>query len=240
MMYNFRVTYFLLSIFLVLTPVVHAETVYVIDELKIGLHKDSTIDSPIIKLIPSGTALSVIERDNDLVKVEEAGGTHGWINSKYVISEKTGKSHITELEKNNASLQAEIENLKANPTVIANDSTDTTKDLERQLNSERLKVGGLQAELADIKASIANLDDSGELLNNIEDLKQENRQLISQLESSGIEVDTDSEALNEESFSINNWKQMTTTFLIIFILGMVGGAFALDFSNRRRHGGFRV
>ena len=98
-MHNFRVKYALLGILCLLTTIVHAETVYVIDELNIGLHEDRTIDSPIIKLVPSGTSLSVIERENDLIHVQEAGGTKGWINSKYVVVEKPGKSRITELKK---------------------------------------------------------------------------------------------------------------------------------------------
>ncbi len=239
-MHNFRVKHALLGIFCLLTAIAHAETVYVIDELKIGLHEDRTIDSPIIKLVPSGTSLSVIERDNDLIHVQEAGGAKGWINSKYIVVEKPGKSRITELEKDNEALKQEIAQLKTTTTTTPANETEAQKELEQQLNSERLKAGDLQAQLADLKANVADIDDSGKLLADIETLKQENRQLISQLESSGIEVEANSESLGEGSFSINSMKQMIVTLLIIFAIGIAIGIFIMDFHNRRRHGGFRV
>jgi SH3 domain protein len=239
-MHNFRVKHALFGIFCLLTTIAHAETVYVIDELKIGLHEDRTIDSPIIKIVPSGTSLSVIERDNDLIHVQEAGGSKGWINSKYVVEEKPGKSRITELEKNNEALKQEIAQLKTTTTAAPANGTEAQKELEQQLNSERLKAGDLQAQLAALKANVADIDDSGKLLADIETLKQQNRQLISQLESSGIEVEADSESLSEGSFSISNIKQMIVTLLIVFAIGIAGGIFILDFHNRRRHGGFRV
>ena len=40
---------------------IHAEVTYVTDEVKIGLHKEPSNESPIIKLVPSGTKLNVIE-----------------------------------------------------------------------------------------------------------------------------------------------------------------------------------
>lgn len=239
-MHNFRVKRTLFGIFFLLSTIANAETVYVIDELKIGLHEERTIDSPIIKLVPSGTALSVIERDNDLVLVQETDGARGWINSKYVVLEKPGKSRITELEKNNTALKQEIEQLKNKSTTTPVNGSEAQKELEQQLNSERLKVGDLQAQLAALKANVADIDNSGKLLGDIEILKQENRQLISQLESSGIEVETNSEPMDDDSFSINNLKQMIVILLIAFVTGVGGGVFILDFYNRRRHGGFRV
>ncbi|GJM04970.1 MAG: hypothetical protein DHS20C09_09610 [marine bacterium B5-7] len=240
-MHNFRVKHALFGILCLLATITHAETVYVIDELKIGLHEDRTIDSPIIKLVPSGTSLSIIERDNDLIHVQETGGTKGWINSKYVIAERPGKSRITELEKNNEALKQEITQLKTKTTTTPDSGSEAQKDLEQQLNSERLKAGDLQAQLAALKANVADIDDSGKLLVDIETLKQENRQLISQLESSGIEVEANSESLSSNnSFSLNSLKQMIVTLLIVLAIGIAAGMFILDFHNRRRHGGFRV
>lgn len=239
-MHNFRVKHALFGIFCLLTTIAYAETVYVIDELNIGLHEDRTIDSPIIKLVPSGTSLSVIERDNDLIYVQEGGGTKGWINNKYVVMEKPGKSRITQLEKSNEALKQEIAQLKATTTAAPTNGTDAQKELEQQLNSERLKAGDLEAQLAALKTNVADIDDSGKLLADIESLKQENRQLITQLESSGIEVEANSGSLSEDSFSISSMKQMIVTLLIVFAIGLAGGIFILDFHNRRRHGGFRV
>ena len=240
-MRNIRINYILVSMLCLLTTIVHAETIYVIDELKIGLHENQSIDSPIMKLVPSGTPLSVIERDNDLVHVQEPEGIRGWINSKYVINEIPGKSLINELENKNKVLQKENDLLKSNKTTtVAYNKSDALKELEQQLKSERLKVGELQAQLTDLKTNIADIDNYDQYLDDIKALKQENQLLISQLEASGIEVQVESNSMSDSTFVINNWKNMSIAFLIIFVIGMAVGAFFLDFQNRRRHGGFRV
>ena len=81
-----------------LTPIkINAEVTYVTDEVKIGLHKEPSNESPIIKLVPSGTKLNVIERENDLIHVEEPEGVRGWVNSQNVLNNKPGKTKVIEL-----------------------------------------------------------------------------------------------------------------------------------------------
>ena len=239
-MQNFRVQKILFGIISLVASMVNAETVYVIDELKIGLHNDRTIDSPIIKLVSSGTSLFVIERDDDLIHVQEAGGTKGWINNKYVVIKKPGKTLIKELEENNKALKQVIAQLKTKKMTTSTIDTDIQKKLEQQLNSERLKAGDLQAQLAALKANVANIDDSEKFLADIETLQQKNQQLLSLLESSGIQVNSNIKSLNESFFSINKMKQMSFMLFIVFLIGLAGGVFILDFYNRRRHGGFRI
>jgi SH3 domain protein len=212
-----------------LASVTQAETAYVIDELKIGLHENATINSPILKLVTSGTELTIIERSDDLVRVEEPGGVRGWINKKYLVTNKPGKARVNELEK-------EIELLKSS-TIMTGDATDEQKNLVQQLNSERLKSGALQADLTDLKARIANIDNSDKFRADIEQLKQENEQLRSRLESSGFKVQTETDITN---VSLHGWKQYLIAFFITLVIGIVIGGIILDYLNRRRHGGFRV
>ncbi len=223
----------IISTFWLMAAATQAETVYVIDELKIGLHENPSINSPITKLVPSGTELSVIERSDDLVHVKEPEGTSGWINNKYLVVDKPGKAHVLELEKQIETLESAAAN-----TTQESEVPDSQKDLVQQLKSERLKSGELEASLADIKAKIANVDNSDQFLGDIEQLKQENEQLRSQLESSGIEVEA--EATISNALSLDGWQQYLTAFMIILIIGMAVGAFILDYIGRRRHGGFRI
>ena len=212
------------------SAIVLAETAYITDEVNIGLHKEPTNESPIIKLVPSGTELNIIERENDLIHVEEPEGVRGWVNTQNVVNNKPGKTKINELEITNKELQEKIETLEKKSEKLI-----SQEELEQKLNSERLKVGELQVELTDIKSRSGNTQTSDKLLADIEQLKSVNKQLIDQFESSGINrkngpgnIESQEEPL---SFFI---------FLIIFILGLAGGILILDYINRRRHGGFRV
>ena len=165
-----------------LTPIkINAEVTYVTDEVKIGLHKEPSNESPIIKLVPSGTKLNVIERENDLIHVEEPEGVRGWVNSQNVLNNKPGKTKIIELETINQELEKKIGSLTKESK-----KSISQEELEKKLNSERLKVGELQVELTNIKSKAGNIESNKKLLADIQQLKNANKQLIGQLESSGI------------------------------------------------------
>ena len=225
----------LVSVLIVFASLAHAETVYVIDELKIGLHESASINSPIIKLVTSGTELTVIDRLDDLVQVKDPEGTQGWINKKYLLETKPGKARINELEK-------EIELLKSGTLMTGESSPEDSaeqKELIQQLNSERLKSGELQAQLTDLRAKIANVDNSEQFIADIDQLKQENELLRLQLESSGIQPEAETESTIPD-VSLHGWKQYLIAISLILVIGMLIGAYVLDYFNRRRHGGFRV
>ena len=60
----------LVAYLLLLGPVgAAAETAYVGDRLLLGIHETKTLDSAIIKLLPSGTAVDLLERDGPLARV---------------------------------------------------------------------------------------------------------------------------------------------------------------------------
>ncbi len=220
----------LICIIWIPSAIVLAEIAYVTDEVNIGLHKEPTNESPIIKLVPSGTKLNIIERENDLIHVEEPEGVRGWVNTQNVLNNKPGKTKINELEITNKELHKKIETLKKESTKLI-----SQEELEQKLNSERLKVGELQVELTNIKSRAGNIQTSDKLLADIEQLKSVNKQLIDQFESAGINRENSPSSIEPQkeplSFSI---------FLIIFIFGIAGGIFILDYINRRKHGGFRV
>ena len=152
-MNNKNLFYVLVNTIWIVSMVVNAEVAYVTDEIKIGLHKEPSNESPIIKLVPSGTKLNIIERENDLIHVEEPEGMRGWVNSQNVLNSKPGRTKIIELETAKKELEGKIETLQNDSEkIISND------ELETKLNAERLKVGELQVELTNIKSKAGNID----------------------------------------------------------------------------------
>ena len=228
---NKNITFHLLICIIWLpSAIVLAEIAYVTDEVNIGLHKEPTNESPIIKLVPSGTELNIIEREKDLIHVEEPEGVRGWINTQNVLNNKPGKTKINELEITNKELHEKIETLEKKST-----KSISQEELEQKLNSERLKVGELQVELTNIKSRAGNTQTSDKLLADIEQLKSANKQLIDQFESASINHENSPSNIKPQKEPLSFF-----IFLIIFIFGIVGGILILDYINRRRHGGFRV
>jgi len=229
-MSNKNIFYILVITFCITSMEVHAEVVYVTDEIKIGLHQEPSNESPIIKLVPSGTKLNIIERENDLIYAEEPEGVRGWINSQNVLNSKPGRTKVIELETVNKKLEEKIKSLHNE-----SEKSISNNELEKKLNTERLKVGELQVELTNIKSKAGNIESNEKLLADIDRLKNANKQLINQLESSGIVSDDDGNQISSKNSSLS-----FMSFIIIFIIGVIGGILILDFINRRRHGGFRV
>ena len=229
-MSNRNLFYILAITICVTSMVVHAEVAYVTDKIKIGLHQEASNESPIIKLVPSGTKLNIIERENDLIYAEEPEGVRGWVNSQNILNSKPGRTKVIELETVNKELEKKILTLQnESGKLISN------VELEKKLNTERLKVGELQVELTNIKSKAGNIESNEKLLADINHLKNANKQLINQLESSGIVSDENGNQISSKNSSLK-----FISFMIIFIFGIIGGILILDFINRRRHGGFRV
>tara|TARA_B100001996_G_scaffold178028_1_gene135900 strand:+ start:62 stop:751 length:690 start_codon:yes stop_codon:yes gene_type:complete len=229
-MSNKNLFYILAITTCITSMVVHAEVAYVTDKIKIGLHQEASNESPIIKLVPSGTKLNIIERENDLIYAEEPEGVRGWVNSQNILNSKPGRTKVIELETVNKELEKKILTLQNE-----SEKSISNEELEKKLNTERLKVGELQVELTNIKSKAGNIESNDKLLADINHLKNANKQLINQLESSGIVSDENGNQISSKNSSLK-----FISFMIIFIFGVIGGILILDFINRRRHGGFRV
>ena len=68
-----------------------AETAYVTDSLRLGLHHaEDTSDSPFQNLV-SGAALEVLERTPSYAHVRTAEGQEGWVKSAYLVAQEAGR-----------------------------------------------------------------------------------------------------------------------------------------------------
>ena len=104
---------FLLVFLLVCTwPAQAAETAFVIDRLLVGVHEEKNLDSAIVKVLPTGTELEVLERDGELAYVAEPGGAKGWVDAAYLTDEQPAQLRIPELEREKAALEQRVKELE--------------------------------------------------------------------------------------------------------------------------------
>ncbi len=86
-----------------------AETAYVTDSLRLGLHHaEDTSDSPFQNLV-SGAALEVLERTSSYAHVRTAEGQEGWVKSAYLVAQKPAVARVAELEEELAALRQEAD-----------------------------------------------------------------------------------------------------------------------------------
>lgn len=90
-----------------------ADTVYVTDSLRLGLHAASdTSDRPFENLI-SGTALELLERNSSYARVRHPDGREGWVKAAFIVTEKPAAARVLELESEITGLQGAVASAKA-------------------------------------------------------------------------------------------------------------------------------
>lgn len=226
-----------------------AETAYVIDKLLVGVHQDRDLNSAIVKVLPTGTQLDVLQRDGELAEVRDGDGTVGWVDSAYLMEEAPAQLQVQTLSEENAELKRR---LAATPTseVTTPDTgrdkvTQENTELKGKLSAEKLKVGKLEAQLSALEAKVAErpLTPADTV---IADLEQKNQELARELEASiqtakRLESKLDGDTMPAipravEAVSRSLW--IAVLVAVLFAFG--AGIYTMDYLHRRRHGGFRI
>lgn len=229
------------------------ETNYVIDQLLVGVHEQKSLDSAIIKVLPTGTRLEVLERDGEIALIEDGEGVRGWVDASYLTAELPIALRITELERDKATLEARIKTLlTANDGDAAGGSTaqvdvltQENTELKAKLSTERLRAGKLQSEVASLRSSVQSTRTSPDA--RIVELERSRSELERQLGDAKDEIGELSarSSLKATSEMIplifrEYLLSIIIGFLIIVALSFGAGIYVVDLLNRRRHGGFRV
>jgi hypothetical protein len=97
----------LLSVFIACSG--RAETVYVTDELRLGLYQDEQTQGRPFKSLVSGDALEVLERARVSIRVRTADKEEGWVKTAYVVTEEPARRRVAVLSQANLQLAEERE-----------------------------------------------------------------------------------------------------------------------------------
>ena len=137
-----------------------AETVYVTDSLRLGLHKAAdTSDRPFENLV-SGTAVEVLERNSSYARVRLPDGREGWVKATFLVAEKPAAARVLELETEIGGFEKAAVDAKAAQTAA-----------EQEL-------AGLRTELKATTGSAESVQET------IQRLERENRAHVDRLEAS--------------------------------------------------------
>lgn len=154
----FRPFALLIAAALMACPAAWAETLYVTDILRLGLHRASdTSDSP-FRILASGDALEILERSTYYARVRTDDGTEGWVKASYLTDEKPAQARLAELTAARDRLQAEVAALTADLA--------RTDEALAQVGAERDRLAQ-RADTAEAEA-LALRDDNAALSGEVE------------------------------------------------------------------------
>lgn len=137
------------------TTLAQAETRYVTDQLEVTLRKGQSTRHEIVRMLPSGTPVEVLENDaeNGYSRVRAPTGAEGWVLTRYLMNTPSARERVENAEKRLAELQQEYQVLK--------EQSARTSQEKGGLAQERLQLEeqnrALAQQLAEIRHTAANV-----------------------------------------------------------------------------------
>jgi SH3 domain protein len=228
-----------------------AETVYVSDSFEIGLHESIELDSVIVAVIPTGTALTVVGRNGVYMEVTTPDGIKGWVDERYVTNNKPSVALLADRDEKLVQATRHLGDARAEVEVL------------RQRVSELERDAATAARSASATTPVALAPDEGaakleKAERQVETLSRENRVLkvqVADLQTTKAELEESAAAAASESDDVpanamwqgpisNEGRKWTPWQWLLFgsilLLAFAAGGYAVDWDSRRRHGGFRI
>jgi len=108
---NMRFT-ILLALWLAMPAEVLAETAYVTDNLRLGLHQAADTSDRAFRTLESGQTVEILSRDRNYAQVQLPDGVQGYLKAAYLVFEKPAKLIVTETAAENEKLAQELADTK--------------------------------------------------------------------------------------------------------------------------------
>ncbi len=166
-----------------------AEPAWVSDVFEVLIRTGPSTENAIQVMIESGSQVEVLERDDasGYARVRTSGGTEGWVESRYLMSEPSAREQLEKLSSQLTSVTTRGSTLNSQLEAVRGEYESAQDNIEGLQNDK----SRLEAELAEIKRVSANVltinqqnkELREQLVNadvRIESLEQENRDLSSQ------------------------------------------------------------
>lgn len=123
-----------------------AETAYVTDNLRLGLHQAPDTSDRAFRYLDSGQEMEILTRDRNYANVRLPDATEGWVKAAYLVDDKPAKLIVAEITAERDALTAELEETKQSFAAPA-----------ATIESLRNDALAFDAKFAEANASIAQL-----------------------------------------------------------------------------------
>lgn len=159
---------------------------WISDQFEVTLRTGKSTQQSIIKVLPSGTKVTVLDQDEEsgYTMVQTPNGTEGWLLTRYLMSSPTARLQLPQLQTRLSSSEERVKQLQAEIRGLEQGRSQLETQLGRSESSSR----GLQEQLDEIRelsTDTIRLDDQNkrlkqQLIDNerhIDELESENRRL---------------------------------------------------------------
>lgn len=151
------------AVLLLLPLVAAAETAYVTDNLRLGLHQAADTSDRAFRTLDSGQELEILSRDRNYAHVVLPDGVQGYVKAAYLVDDKPAKLIVAETQAEVDRLRAELEQLRrqfAGPAATISALEQEASDLQTELDANELRVSELSDENTDLRQQQSQFQNS--------------------------------------------------------------------------------
>ena len=124
-----------------------AETAYVTDNLRLGLHQSENTSDRAFRMLDSGQALEILYRDGNYANVQLPDGMQGFVKAAYLVSDKPARLIVAETIAERDALRDE---LNATKEALAEPAAAIAA-LESQRDELSTSLANAQSQVADLQ-----------------------------------------------------------------------------------------
>lgn len=139
-------------------PSAMAETLYVTDILRLGLHNNQDTSDKPFKVLVSGDVLEVLERTTFYVRVRTQDGEEGWVKTSYLVEEKPSQTRLVELTSERDNLSAELTTARARLSQQESDVTSLRAERDELKQNATAALGEVSTLRAEHQSLSQQLD----------------------------------------------------------------------------------
>jgi len=130
------------------------ETVYVTDNLRLGLYEAEDTSGRPTRMLESGQAMEILSRDRNYANVRLPDASEGWVKSAYLVDDKPAKLIVAELTAERDALQTELQEVNqafAEPAATIEALENDALSFEMELAASNARASALEEENASIR-----------------------------------------------------------------------------------------
>jgi SH3 domain protein len=131
-----------------------AETAYVTDNLRLGLHQAADTSDRAFRTLDSGQELEILSRDRNYAHVSLPDGVQGYVKAAYLVDDKPAKLIVAETQAQANRLARELEEARqefAAPAATIDALKQQTADLQARLDQSEATTQELGAKNASLR-----------------------------------------------------------------------------------------
>ena len=142
-----------LSLLVALPGLAIAETAYVTDSLRLGLHRAADTSDAAFRMLESGQTLESVTRDRNYAQVRLPDGTEGYVKAAYLVTEVPAKFLVNDLTEENESLKQRLAELNA----AFSQPAATIERLEAEVSEGGEALAAAQEENSELRRRVESL-----------------------------------------------------------------------------------